>query len=166
VGGDADLSVLRDLGITLGTGLEIYLVHQVMIALLAGRLGTLLRVPNASPRLKAVAGVGVALLVLAVLILVIALIGAGAVTSGEGRPGFLLAAMVLPLFLLPMFILAHDLELAVRYAPGQQSWGLRVWAVLLRRLTDLIYILFLPTVGGLIWFDQINFGPASLGFLA
>jgi hypothetical protein len=73
--------------------------------------------------------------------------------------------MVLPLLLLPMFILAHDLELAVRYAPRGQSWGLRVWAVLLRRLTDLIYILFLPTVGGLIWFDQINFGPASFGFL-
>ena len=166
VGGDADLSLLRDLGITLGTGLEIYLVHQVLVALLAGRLGTLLRVPNAAPRLKAIAGAGVALLVGAILVLVIGLIGAGTVTTGEGRAGFLLAAMVLPLFLLPMFILAHDLELAVRYAPRRQSWGLRAWAVLLRRLTDLIYILFLPTVGGLIWFDQINFGPASLGFLA
>jgi hypothetical protein len=166
VGGGGDLTIFSDLFILLGTGLEIYLIHQVMIALLAGRLGPLLRVPQVSLRWKAAAGAVLALLVMLLLVLMVGLIVADTVATGEGRPWFLFTTLVLPVLLLPMFILAHDLEVAIRYAPRRQSRGIRLWATLLRRMTDFIYIFLLPVLGSLVWYDQVAFGPATLGLLA
>ena len=81
VGGGFDWSVLRDLIIVLGTGLEIYLVHQVVIALLAGLYGPPLRLPNrATPRWKAVVGAGLALLVLVMLLVMLVVVVTSAFT--------------------------------------------------------------------------------------
>ena len=156
----------------LGTGLEIYLVHQVVIALLAGLYGPPLRLPNrATPRWKAVVGAGLAGLVLVMLLVMLVVVVTSAFTIqvegvSTGQILLRLAVLVFPLLLLPMFMLAHDLEQAVRYAVQRQGWGLRLWAAILRRTTDVIYIVFLPFLAGAIWLDRGAFGPSVLAFLA
>ena len=54
--------------VVVGTGLEIYLVHQVVIALLTGRFGPLLRLPTLTVRGKGGAGAGLSHRVLGLLI--------------------------------------------------------------------------------------------------
>lgn len=159
--------LLRSLLITLGTGLEIYLVHQVLIALLAGRGGPPVRVPGGVPdRTKGWIGAALAVLLGAIV---------GLITSGSfqfsrdgislGALGLLAAVLLLPLLLLPTFLLAHDLEGAVRYAPPGTHRRLRWWAVVLRRLTDFTYILVLPALAGAVWGQEGAFGPAAVIYL-
>jgi hypothetical protein len=172
VGGGFDWGVLRDLGIVLGTGLEIYLVHQVIIALLAGLYGPPLRLPNrTTPRWKAVAGAGLAVVVLIMLGIMLVMVVTSAFTIqvegiSTGQIALRLAVLVFPLLLLPMFMLAHDLEQAGRYAVQRQGRGLRLWATILRRTTDVIYIVVLPFLAGSIWLDRGAFGPSVVAFLA
>jgi hypothetical protein len=140
-----------------GASLEIYLVHQVLVALLAGSYGPLLRLPGrvAGRRLAALGLVGllVGLLVLFAVLFVNAPV---ATTSGTGLDprvlGIELVTMVLPLVLLPMFIVAHDLEREVRYLPRGQEVDLRLAALALRRLTDLAYLILLPALALTLWF--------------
>jgi hypothetical protein len=143
----------RSVLITIGTGLEIYLIHQVLIALLAGWRGPPLRLPGGvSDRVKGWLGAALAVLLGAI----IGLIVSGRFQFSEngvslGALGLLAAVLLLPLFLLPTFMVAHDLEGAARYLPKRQNRRLRAWAVVLRRLTDLTYILVLPGLAGAVW---------------
>ena len=159
-----------DVFITLGAGLEIYLVHQVVVALLCGR-GALLALPHpVGPRGKVAAGVLLALIVLALLVL-----SAGVVLSGcfqvsvNGVSSCALTlqgvALALPLALLPLFLLAHDLEQAARaQAPGTAG-PLGAVAAVLRRLTDVIYIVVLPLLAGGVWGTGGTFRVAALAYL-
>lgn len=147
-------NLLRTLFVVVGTGLEIYLVHQALIAVLAGARGPLLEVPGAGHNHGKAALAGVLALLLTTVIVGLIVSGSFTVSSEAGPLGSIglwLAAVILPLLLLPLFILAHDLERTVRYAPRRHSWGLRLWTVVLRRATDLLYILALPTLAGAAW---------------
>ena len=146
--------ILRSLVVVVGTGLEIYLIHQVLIALLAGARGPLLEVQGGSSiRWKAgIAGVIALLLIGAIVALMVS--GSFTVISQAGPLGSIGlwgTAVLLPLVLLPLFILAHDLERQVRYAPRRHSWGLRLWTGVLRRATDALYILALPVIAAASW---------------
>jgi hypothetical protein len=157
--------------ITLGVGLEIYLLHQVLIALLAGWRGPPLRLPGGmSDRVKGWLGLGLTVLVAVLLGTIVVLIASGSFASFRngislGALGLLAAVLLLPLFLLPMFMVAHDLEGAARYLPKNQNRRLRVWAVVLRRLTDFTYILVLPGLAGARWGFDETFGPAAALYL-
>jgi len=137
--------------IVYGTGIEIYLIHQVTIALLAGLGGPPLRVPAwFAARWKGWMGAGLTVLALWIIFRIEGIKDSGCATSWfpsqdetsapcevEARGLMLL----LPLLLLPIFILAHDLEAAARYSPETKDRLLRLQAILLRRTTDLLYIL-------------------------
>jgi hypothetical protein len=69
------------------------------------------------------------------------------------------------LLLLPTFMLAHDLEVAARYAPQGTHRRLGLWAAVLRRLTDLTYILVLPGLAGAVWGQGGTFGVAAVIYL-
>ncbi len=161
----ADLPM--SLVITLGAGLEIYLTHQVLIALLAGRYGPPVLVPGGvSDRAKGWVGAALA----ALLGVIVVLITSGSFQFSQGGVslgalGLLTAVLLAPLLLLPTFMLAHDLEGAARYGPKGQNRRLRAWAVMLRRLTDLTYILVLPGLAGVRWSQGEPFGPAVAVYL-
>jgi hypothetical protein len=163
--------LLRSLVITVGTALEIYLLHQVVVALLAGWRGPPLRVPGGvSVRLKGVAAAVLTILAGGLLVVVLGLIASGQFQVSEGGVaagalGLLVPVVGLPLLLVPLFILAHDLETAARYAPRGSSRGLRVWAVLVRRITDVTYLFSLLALAGAMFGLSKQFGPALLLFL-
>jgi hypothetical protein len=163
--------ILRSLVITIGTALEIYLLHQVVVALLAGWRGPPLRVPGGvSVGLKGVAAAVLTILAGGLLVVVLGLIISGRFQVSEGGVaagalGLLVPVVGLPLLLVPLFILAHDLETAARYAPRGSSRGLRVWAVLVRRITDVTYLFSLLALAGAMFGLSKQFGPALLLFL-
>ncbi len=159
---------LRDLIVTLGSALELLLVHQVVCALLAGQYGPPLRLPGrVGATGQAWAGLGLAVLVLGLLGAIVALLFTDSFQrSPLGAAALLGAVLVLPWVLLPMFMLAHDLEVAVRYARRRALWRTRLAAVLLRRLTDASYVFLLLALAGGVYPFPGAFGPAFAALLA
>jgi hypothetical protein len=153
-----------------GTGVEIYLIHQIVIALLAGRGGPPLRVPAwfAGPWKS---GIAAALAVGTILTVRVVSDSGCTSTYGPGTGATTTATpceiwirplvWLLPLLLLPLFMLAHDLEAEVRYLAGARRWPLRLGAVVLRRTTDLLYIVTLIPALTQAYFSQATDFPIA-----
>lgn len=173
-----------------GIALETYLIHQIAIALLVARIGPLLRIPTnrPMPTVGAWLSAVLALLVLALLTVLWQTMQSGCwqvSENGGSECGSTLfgGALLLPLVLLPLYMLAHDLEQFVRYSKsdhhllrrilnlfrggsGGTNARLTLWAIILRRLTDVIYLLLLPLIIMSFWALGQARWPLLLTYLA
>jgi hypothetical protein len=154
-----------------GVPFEIYLIHQIVIALLAGMYGPILRLPGGSrPIWKAI-------LVTVLALIIIALVLAGrqiiesqcftVTTYGVNICADQLwqIAWVCPLLLLPVFILAHDLRQITRYMPKGKGIVLRILPFILQLVTLGIYI-YLPRIVTAAVRTTGEFGDVVLPYLA
>lgn len=147
-----------------GVPIEIYLVHQVVIALLAGMYGPVLRLPGGSrPVWKAILAVALALICVALILTGHQTIESQCfkegITYDEGVTYVSACAEQLwqiawacPLLLLPVFILAHDLRQITRYMPKGKGLVLRILPFILQLVTLGIYIYLPMLVAAAAWF--------------
>ncbi|HYP38953.1 MAG TPA: hypothetical protein VEX13_01205 [Chloroflexia bacterium] len=145
--------------ITVGSAMEIYLIHQVVVAAAASLGGPLIRLPGGT-------GVrwrmSVALAFLAVTSWLLwqgesirqsecykmfnTFDGSNPCADTLWRINY-----ILPLLLLPMYILAHDLEQSVRYEQARTGLFTRAESFLLRRITDIFYLMILLFLSASVW---------------
>lgn len=145
--------------ITTGSAMEIYLIHQVVVAAAASLGGPLIRLPG---------GTGVRWRMSAALALLA--VTAWLLWQGESirqsgcykmfntfdnsspcSDTLWLINYTLPLLLLPMYILAHDLEQSVRYEQARTGLFIRAESFLLRRITDIFYLMILLFLSASVW---------------
>jgi hypothetical protein len=169
---------LRRNFVVYGVPIEIYLVHQVVIALLAGMYGPILRLPGGSrPVWKAILAVTLALIG-------ITLVQAGqqiiesqcmndSITYDEGKTYVSICADQLwqiawacPLLLLPIFILAHDLRQITRYMPRGKAIVLRILPYILQLVTLGIYIYMPRLVAAAVAPTALEFRDVVIPYLA
>ncbi len=153
---------LRMYFVVYGVAIEIYLVHQVIIALLAGLYGPVLRLPGGSrPAWKAIVATALALFSAALVLTGDRIISSQCFMEGITYDGETYVsvcseqlwqiAWACPLLLLPVFILAHDLRQITRYMPRGEGIILRILPFILQLVTLGIYIYLPRIVAAAIW---------------
>lgn len=153
---------LVDALIVVGSGLAIYLIHQVVVATAASIGGPLIRLPGGTRMRWRLA------LALVLLTITSWMLWQGSTMlqnrcymMGPLNPDGTISPpcvedlwsinYILPLLLLPLYILAHDLEQSVRYEEARTGWFPRAASFLLRRITDIIYLVALPFLAAGVW---------------
>jgi hypothetical protein len=140
--------------IVLAMGLEIYLVHHVLIIMLAGRFGPLLRLPTSvTPEGEARWGRKLALVISAILLFILVVyFNPGRLLSiSVKEPIVLGSVLLLPLLLLPLYMLTHDVAYSLRYASHRERLLLGNSPRILGVTTAVMYIFMLPLVELLVW---------------
>jgi hypothetical protein len=168
---------LRMYFVVYGVAIEIYLAHQVVIALLAGLYGPILRLPGGSrPVWKAIVATVLALISGALVLTGRQIIESQCFTVGitnDGGEIYVSAcseqlwqiAWACPLLLLPVFILAHDLRQITRYTPKGEGIILRIMPFILQLVTLGIYF-YLPQLVAAAARFKGNFRHVVLPYLA
>jgi hypothetical protein len=148
-----------DILITAGSAMEIYLIHQVVVAAAASLGGPLIRLPGGT-RMRWRMSAALALLAVTSWLLWqgISIRESGCyknfnVVDGSSPCSDILwrINLTLPLLLLPTYILAHDLEQSVRYEQARTGLFTRAASFLLRRITDLFYLAILLFLSASVW---------------
>jgi hypothetical protein len=156
---DHSLGAIVDIMITVGSAMEIYLIHQVVVAAAASMGGPLIRLPGGTGMRWRIAAA------LALLAVTSWLLWQGESIRQSGcykmfntfdrsspcSDMLWRINYILPLLLLPMYILAHDLEQSVRYEQARTGSFIRVLSFLLRRITDVFYLMILLFLSASVW---------------